>query len=44
MEPGEQGTPSNSLQYWDQLLMLLISMIEEDQKVYAPYLNQCARV
>ena len=37
MEPCEPG----SLQYWDQLLMLLIQVIEEDKDTYAQYLNQC---
>ncbi|XP_056021804.1 protein unc-13 homolog A-like isoform X10 [Ostrea edulis] len=45
-EPSEQNIPGtecvneNSLDFWDKLIALIVSMIEEDKNSYTPVLNQ----
>ena len=35
------GPSLRSLEFWHQLVALLISVIEEDKNIYSPYLSQC---
>ncbi|XP_065944867.1 protein unc-13 homolog B isoform X5 [Magallana gigas] len=38
--PGSEGVNENSLDFWDKLIALIVSMIEEDKNSYTPVLNQ----
>ena len=38
--PGPDGVNETSLDFWDKLIALIVSMIEEDKNSYTPVLNQ----
>lgn len=39
-EPEETGPRKDDLEFWDRLIALITSVIEEDKTSYGPVLNQ----